>query len=732
MSTGSKKVDIFLKKFISQQEITVNFFDYLENLAREQFSKVYRNSGIFVPDIKVTTLFSSSAVNTFDLVTPLITTDGPTGHIISLDPSFATQIPFQNTVAVDYFVGLRFQRLPQKTEINVRAGKIEYTFGEEAIGELAEPDSVVDDGDETLTVIVDSVTEAGVSNAGRKIRIWLKQAVSEIEAFEEVTVIWDGSNNKIETTTALGQVLGSVSTIASDYQVALLGTTVKRNTDLRLDANILFLGIVTGVGIGSSPTVFNQSDANDLSTGLGILSGLFNVEHAPLTGIHSAINPDTIDTKPTVTGPQLTTKVNVSDEDTPDVPVSHSLFPSSGGSGIQGAKWRLQDSSGATIAFVDAHGNAYFQNLAAVQSTFQSSIIVDGDATLGDSIASDKVTFNSLLQSLTDMIYLIDSNNDGTTHAHKFYNHDTTAGNLLAQITEGGDVLSKAGTEYKKADGTTVATDASLNEVYDETAFRDLVKTTPNATNDKAINIAGSRLTAKDGSDHILAVGGLISNYSGGTVNFGTGVVTGGGANFTPIDFSGQASQWAKYSVSLLVGDTLSVIPAIGFGATKATAPEPLLANNSTAAVVIAVQDDGAAGVGTIENIGEANIDRIFDGAVSTSATIPPPPLMITLSGSINQLYENIDGFFRSIETKKVQKINLTARNSGTGTTTVTLRLDGGGTKTADLVGDGSLKSTVTILGTTLDLVDGDIFSVDLTAIAENLNSLTIELIFIN
>ena len=105
---------------------------------------------------------------------------------------------------------------------------------------------------------------------------------------------------------------------------------------------------------------------------------------------------------------------------------------------------------------------------------------------------------------------------------------------------------------------------------------------------------------------------------------------------------------------------------------------------------------------------------------------------MITLSGSINQLYENIDGFFRSIETKKVQKINLTARNSGTGTTTVTLRLDGGGTKTADLVGDGSLKSTVTILGTTLDLVDGDIFSVDLTAIAENLNSLTIELIFIN
>ncbi len=81
------------------------------------------------------------------------------------------------------------------------------------------------------------------------------------------------------------------------------------------------------------------------------------------------------------------------------------------------------------IAFIDAHGNAYFQSIAAVSSVFQSSVIVEGDqnikgsTTLGDDINVDKVTFNSVLQSLTDMLYVIDSDNNGTGHAHKFYNH---------------------------------------------------------------------------------------------------------------------------------------------------------------------------------------------------------------------------------------------------------------------------------------------------------------------
>lgn len=279
MSTGDKRTNIYLKKFLSQQQITENFFEYLLKISRETAYRVFGQQALFEPDPSTTPPLSADTADSFDIYTPLVGQDGPGGHTLNLDPLYANNVPFENENGVNYFVGIRHIELPEETEINVRTGKIKYGLFTEGVGELAPPDSVVDDGDETLTIIVDSVTEAGVSNAGRKIRVWLdSEAKSQVQAFETLTVQWDGSNNYIETATALGQTLGSISTDVSKYRVALLGPSVKRNTDLRNDPTVVFIGQVEGAGSGNTPANFDFTGVNtffSLGTTQGILNGLF-------------------------------------------------------------------------------------------------------------------------------------------------------------------------------------------------------------------------------------------------------------------------------------------------------------------------------------------------------------------------------------------------------------------------------------------------------------------------
>jgi hypothetical protein len=252
MSTRDQKVNIFLKKFLTQQQITTNFLDYLLKHSTDNLSQIFPDQGIFQGG-----LISAFGTDQFEIQIPTIGTDGQ-GHILNLDPTWAG-VKFENENGADYHIGLRYNEIYQETEVNVRTGQIEYTFIEEQIGELAEPDAIVDNGT-TLTFTIDGITEAGVSNAGRTVGVWLKTAVGQADAFFQGTVVWDGSNNKIETTHLLGQTAGLVSTDTTDYQVFLYGPTIKRNTDLSLDPSITYLGKITGSGAGTTPSVTDQRD----------------------------------------------------------------------------------------------------------------------------------------------------------------------------------------------------------------------------------------------------------------------------------------------------------------------------------------------------------------------------------------------------------------------------------------------------------------------------------------
>lgn len=632
MSTNDKKVNIYLKKFLTQQQITENFLDYLHGLILESFAQVWQSNGVFEPDINVTQILSSDTVDTFDIVTPLLGTDGPPGHIINLDSSDSDNIPFENATGVDYFVGLRHQNIPDGTEINVRTGEIKYTFFKERVGELAEPDVVVDDGDETLTLTVDSIFEAGVSNAGRKVLVYLKNAVSQADTFEEATVIFVGGVNKIETITSLGQPLGSISTDATDYQVFAIGSTVRRNTDLTLDPDILFIGKMTGDN-GNVVSTFDQSDVQNLAFGIAGLTSLFDVEHSLIDGTHTDITPETITTKQTTVGLQLDTQVNVGDEDTPNIPVAHTLFSSTGGTGLQDIKWGIRDSGGTLIAYIDAHGNAYFQNLAAVDSIFQQDLTVVGSTTFGDDINSDTVLFNAVQQSLSDMIYVIDTNNDGT-NSYKFYNHSQILANLLMEILDTGDVqiqrdviagrhakatndvLTGGASEYSKnSDLSAIPTVASLNEVYDETLNRKLLQVNPNNPADKIVLINPSFITLADGSRFALSNGPLVTSFAGGNINFQTGVNS-DGDNFTPIDFTGQNDKWFKFSLNLLQNNQILILSndptdGLNFGATQALTAEPPISEDAISFAVIAIQNNSAVSVTEINVLDEVNLTRL-------------------------------------------------------------------------------------------------------------------------
>lgn len=209
MGTGNRKVNIFLKKFLTQQDITTNFLDYLHNLIMEGHQKLVPFSGIYT--YRVTG--RSDTVDTISFLTPNeinpadgngLELEGDDGHgrILKLEDVRRVNVPVPNENSIKYFCGLRFNYFPNETEINVRTGKIKWSLFQEAIGERAEP-SVVSYYNNQLTVKVDTICKE-VDQVGRTLRVWLKEPVSQasgdiyedlIIAKQSITFKHDGGLN---------------------------------------------------------------------------------------------------------------------------------------------------------------------------------------------------------------------------------------------------------------------------------------------------------------------------------------------------------------------------------------------------------------------------------------------------------------------------------------------------------------------------------------------------------
>jgi len=255
MATGDIYSNIYPKKKMDHEALADHLLEYMRKLVQDSQSTIYATSGFFNP-----VTLSADTIDSFD-VTALSGQDD-VSRILELAAS--NNVPFENANTVAYYVAVGYAYTPNEAEINPRTSLPEYKNIREEVGDVADPDSVVDDGDGTMTIVVDSVTEAGVSNAGRTVRVWLKDPISAVSWYEDCTVVWTGSNNVIYTTGALGQT--TISTTASDYSVWRKGVTVKRNTDLSTLPAYAYIGTVTGAGTGVTPTVFSTSGQKILAS----------------------------------------------------------------------------------------------------------------------------------------------------------------------------------------------------------------------------------------------------------------------------------------------------------------------------------------------------------------------------------------------------------------------------------------------------------------------------------
>lgn len=273
MATGDLRLRFDPKRTVSARRVEDNFFDYLERRTLEVSSRVWASGGIFGS----ATLVAGGADQFSIQTTPVDFLDG-NGNVCRLPPGEAEGVPFENASGVVYQVALRHVRIPKGPTWNPRTGILFYDLDEDRIGDVAQPDSVVEAGGR-LTIVVDKLFESGVGNAegmdvsqaGRKVTVYLRQprTVDESTAIErDLIVAYAGGHNSVTTTGLLGQSPGAASTNPTDYVVVATGPTVRRVQDLANTSPYAYVGTVTGGGAGNAPSNFSTSGQLDVTSGI--------------------------------------------------------------------------------------------------------------------------------------------------------------------------------------------------------------------------------------------------------------------------------------------------------------------------------------------------------------------------------------------------------------------------------------------------------------------------------
>lgn len=270
MSTGNQYANIAQKKLLGYRDLNDRFLQYVRGLVHEAHSRVWDASAIHDGALTM----EADGANAIKITGTSIAADGE-GRLLRIsDAAVNDGINFENTNLVDYYVALKYVDVPDELDINPRTGNPEFRSWTEEVGEKAVPDAVTDNGNGTITFQVDGVTEAGVTNAGRQVLVYKlvadKNATTFAVAVETCTVSWTGSQNEITTTGTLGQ--STVSTVAADYNVIMLGPTIKRYVDLRTVSGYVFVGIVTGNG--GTPADFDHTDQNLATVSLSQLANI--------------------------------------------------------------------------------------------------------------------------------------------------------------------------------------------------------------------------------------------------------------------------------------------------------------------------------------------------------------------------------------------------------------------------------------------------------------------------
>jgi len=160
------------------------------------------------------------------------------------------------------------------------------------------------------------------------------------------------------------------------------------------------------------------------------------------------------------------------------------------------------------------------------------------------------------------------------------------------------------------------------------------MKMTADGTGDRVI-MTGADRTMLDTGIIGQELASLLLKFEGAQIDFGTGEIfesdgtTPLGQDFTPVTIA--ANQWRWYSVSMIpnaldadgrITAQLLVLPGDADGATAALAKRAVFGGTKKIGQVV-VQDNGAGGSGTVNNITQADIIQLGVGAGGGGASAP-------------------------------------------------------------------------------------------------------------
>lgn len=277
-NTGQPFVNFESRSLLEREDLKDRFFDFLNSQLTSSLARIYNNPGVFDSLL----VLSIPAADQFSIVGTSLATDG-LGNIIDINGSFANcqAVSFENASAIDYEVTLHVVEGPELHAsqntilVNNRTGAPEYRGLMNYIGEKGDPDSV-DILGSTITLAIDSLCEAGVTHAGRQAVAYLKTpaAMTSDVGLPVLPVQYiAGENVVVIETTLLGQSVAS--TDPADYEVVVLGPTVRRNSGNSNTEGYVLIGEVTGSGSPSSPSVFSTIGQDLITVSLSEINNSF-------------------------------------------------------------------------------------------------------------------------------------------------------------------------------------------------------------------------------------------------------------------------------------------------------------------------------------------------------------------------------------------------------------------------------------------------------------------------
>lgn len=256
MTTGDKRINLALKRYITNSDLETNFFNFLRNESLDSVKRFYRSfkkydenfSGLFTDGIHISVNFG---LNSFDIYPYIIEGITGSGYYIKTESRHVTNKAFENLNGYHYIVAVNHCEVPDGIINNPRTGLFEYDKWLSEVGSVTNPTSVTENTDGTITFNVNGLLQSGVDFTNTRVKVWLNnpETNNQIIAIEDLNVSYSNPNNTITTVSSLGQPI--ISTSVSDYKVAIIGLEVRNAGNLLIPSNVfddeyIILGRIIG------------------------------------------------------------------------------------------------------------------------------------------------------------------------------------------------------------------------------------------------------------------------------------------------------------------------------------------------------------------------------------------------------------------------------------------------------------------------------------------------------